>query len=260
MMKFLEHKYGTQIKVLQDVGLNSLLARLCHPDTHQPTINELVEFIYTQLIMTVLDQEFPTKVTRVPTRMTQKHPQSLLEVNALNTEQKVVSVNLARAGTFPSHVCYNLLNYILDPKLIRQDHVTAARVTDKAHKVIGTTLAGSKIGGPIDDSIVLFPDPMGATGGTIISALDHYKKEVKGSAKKFVSLHLIITPEYISQVTKSHPDLIVYAVRIDRGLSPEKVLKAVPGEFWQQEKGLDDNDYIVPGGGGFGEILNNSYV
>jgi uracil phosphoribosyltransferase len=260
MSHFLDHDYGNKVHVLKEDGLSALLARLCHADTHQPTINELVGFLYTQLIMSVLNHEFPKKDIKAPTRMTKKHPKHFLETTVLDVNQKVVSVNLARAGTFPSHVCYNLLNYILDPKKIRQDHVTAARLTNKKNQVIGTSLAGSKIGGDIDKAIVLFPDPMGATGGTIVSALDHYKKEVKGKAKKFISLHLIITPEYIARLKKAHPDLIIYAVRLDRGLSPAKVLKAKPGKFHKEERGLDDNDYIVPGGGGFGEILNNSYV
>ena len=29
---------------------------------------------------------------------------------------------------------------------------------------------------------------------------------------------------------------------------------------WEKERGLDDKQYIVPGGGGFGEIMNNAYV
>ena len=93
-----------------------------------------------------------------------------------------------------------------------------------------------------------------------MSALDFYKKSVKGKARKFIALHLIITPEYLSRLTKVHPDLIIYAVRLDRGLSSDEILKTIPGERWAEERGLDDHDYIVPGGGGFGEILNNSYV
>jgi len=38
------------------------------------------------------------------------------------------------------------------------------------------------------------------------------------------------------------------------------VLATVPGERWGEENGLNDLQYIVPGGGGFGEIMNNAYV
>jgi uracil phosphoribosyltransferase len=38
------------------------------------------------------------------------------------------------------------------------------------------------------------------------------------------------------------------------------VLRRVPGERWDDESGLNDHQYIVPGGGGFGELMNNAYV
>jgi uracil phosphoribosyltransferase len=119
-------------------------------------------------------------------------------------------------------------------------------------------VSGHKIGGDIDNAIVLFPDPMGATGSTIAEAIDMYK--TRGKARKFVALHCIVTPEYLKKVQAKHPDLIIYAVRLDRGLSDIKILDTIPGTHWDQERGLNDKHYIVPGGGGFGEILNNAYV
>ena len=38
------------------------------------------------------------------------------------------------------------------------------------------------------------------------------------------------------------------------------LMRLAPGGPFNQEKGLNANDYIVPGGGGFGEIMNNSFV
>jgi uracil phosphoribosyltransferase len=254
------HHYGKQVHILNDAYLCSILAKLCHPQTYQPTINELVSFLYADLIKVVLNNEFPREKVSMPTRMTAKHPGQKLSAEIFDMRQRAVSVDLARAGTLPSYVCYNTLNYILNPELVRQDHVTAARKVNSENQVIGITLEGSKIGGDVEGSIVFFPDPMGATGGTIVSALDYYKKEVKGKALKFIALHLIVTPEYLKRVTASHPDLTIYAVRVDRGLSSNEVLNEVPGKRWSEERGLDDNQYIVPGGGGFGEILNNSYV
>ena len=35
-----------------------------------------------------------------------------------------------------------------------------ARVVDEASKVIGAKISGSKIGGDVDDAILLFPDPI----------------------------------------------------------------------------------------------------
>ena len=71
-------------------------------------------------------------------------------------------------------------------------------------------------------------------------------------------MHLIVTPEYLKALQKAHPDVQVYAVRLDRGLSTEEVLQTVPGTHWDRERGLNEHDYIVPGGGGFGEVLNNA--
>lgn len=256
----IEHHYGSNVHVLNDPSLTSALAQLCSPATFQPQINALVEFVYRGLLATVMNVEFPLKSMRLPTRMTSSHPESFLATNVFEPETKAVVVNLARAGTYPSHVCYDGLNRMLNPALIRQDHILASRIVDASERVTGTALAGAKIGGDVKDAIVLFPDPMGATGNTIVSILDYYQREIGGPAKKYLALHLIVTPEYLKKVTDTHSDIVVYAVRVDRGLSPAKVLASTPGQFWKDERGLNDRHYIVPGGGGFGEIMNNSFV
>ncbi|MCY4523388.1 MAG: hypothetical protein OXB84_01485, partial [Halobacteriovoraceae bacterium] len=88
----------------------------------------------------------------------------------------------------------------------------------------------------------------------------HYKKEVEGKALGYIALHLIITPEYISRMKKEHPDLRIFSLRLDRGLSSEEILNTIPGTKPQEEIGLNEKQYIVPGAGGVGEILNNSFV
>jgi uracil phosphoribosyltransferase len=258
----LEHKYGNNVHILQDPCMSSWLARLCGPSTFQPQINTLVQYLYTSLLQNVMNAEFPTERCTLATRMTAAHPEAPLQTEMFLQTQRVVTVNLARAGTFPSHICFDLLNNIMNPQLMRQDHILASRMTDDHDKVTGTAMGGAKIGGDVDGAIVLFPDPMGATGNTLISMVDHYKKVVSknGQAAKYIALHLIVTPEYLKNVQEKHPDLLVYAVRVDRGLSTEKALTSAPGTFWDEERGLNEKHYIVPGGGGFGEIMNNSFV
>ena len=190
--------------------------------------------------------------------MREFHREGSFESHVIDPDVPVVSVNLARAGTLPSHICYHALHSFLNPKNVRQDHISIARQTNAKNQVTGSEVSGHKIGGLVDQSIVLFPDPMGATGGTLIEALDLYKKQ--GTARKYISLHCIVTAEYLRNVQAKHPDLIVYAIRLDRGLSPESVLATQPGTHWAKERGLNDLHYIVPGGGGFGEILNNAHV
>ena len=107
---------------------------------------------------------------------------------------------------------------------------------------------------------MLIPDPMGATGSTVSKVIEHYQAELRGTAGQGHRGAPIITPEYLRHVRSSHPEVIVYALRLDRGLSPPDVLATMPGERWDEERGLTDHHYIVPGGGGLGEIMNNSFV
>ncbi len=250
----IEHHYGKNVHIVSSPLMLSLLAKLGSPETHQPQINNLVEMLYSHLIDHVIDAVFPRKIASVKTRM-----DDFYEGQIVDPETPVVSVDLARAGTYPSHLCYNKMNYLMNPCLVRQDHFYVARVSDESGKVTGVNVSGSKIGGDVDKAIVLFPDPMGATGSTIVQAYDHYLNKVGGKPLSMVALHLIITPEYLAKVTKECPDLHVFALRLDRGLSSQKVLDEVPGKNWKEEKGLNNHQYIVPGAGGLGEILNNSY-
>ena len=254
----IDHKYGKQIHILSNPYLFSTLAKLCQPDCKQPLINQLLNILYGELVKVVVNQEFPLVDAHVETRMANLHPEGHFQAKVIDPKSKVVCVNLARAGTVPSHICFDAFNYILNPDGVRQDHISINRKVDADEKVIGTNLGGLKIGGDIENSFVIIPDPMGATGSTIKSAMDIYR--TKGKAKKYIAMHLIITPEYLSHVTKNYPEVIVYALRLDRGLSSERALNATPGTFWNEEKGLNPKQYIVPGAGGLGEVINNSYV
>lgn len=256
----MEHHYGPQVHFVENHFLNGVLARLCSAETFQPEINRLVELLYTHLISVAVENELESETVRRPTRMTEIHPEATLETSIIKQSQKAVVVNLARAGTWPSHICYDFLHHALPGRNLRQDHIMAARITDAEAAVLGTNFGSLKIGGDIKDAAVFFPDPMGATGNTIVTALDYYKNKVEGPASRYIALHLIVTPEYLKKVLSAHPDASIYALRLDRGLSPRQVLGTPPGLHWDQEKGLDDKDYIVPGGGGFGEIMNNSFV
>lgn len=259
-MQTQNHHYGPQFNLLNNVYLESLLTRLCLNETKQPEINRLVENLYRGLIEAAINEIFPKEIKEFPTRMTQTHPDVKLTAQVFSQSTKAVSVNLARAGTFPSHICYDFLHSILPPENLRQDHIFAARMTDNALQVTGTHFGGFKIGGSVEKSFVIFPDPMGATGGTLTSAIDYYENQIQGPAKNFIALHLIVTPEYLKKVLNHSKRIRVFALRVDRGLSPVEVLKSPLGLYWDQEKGLNENQYIVPGAGGLGELLNNSYV
>jgi len=255
----LEHDYGPNVHILSDPFLLTHLAYLCEERTVQPAINTLVSDLYQYLIHAMLNSEFPLVIKSVRTRMAAVSPYGVWTGQVIDRETKTVTVNIVRAGSLPSQVCFDYLNKTLNPELVRQDHVVMARTLNEKGEVIGSTLGDSKIGGDVEDAVLLFPDPMGATGSSISTVIDYYKKTVPGKVKKIVAAHLIITPEYIRKMTHDHPDVKIYAIRLDRGASPAEVLKCRLGEKLEIEKGLTDKQYIVPGGGGFGEIINNAY-
>ena len=256
----LPHQYGAHVHILAEPLALSQLARLCAKGTYQPDINRLVGELYRGLLRVIVNAEFPRRETATPTRMIDSTPHGVFHGETIDPAVRAVTVNIARAGTLPSQITYDFLNTLLDARLVRQDHFVMARVLDEASKVIGARIHGSKIGGDVDDAILLFPDPMGATGGSICTALASYKEERMGTPRKTIAAHLIVTPEYVRRVSSQHPGIIVYALRLDRGLSPPEVFDTVPGTLRDAERGLDDFQYIVPGGGGFGELMNNAYV
>jgi uracil phosphoribosyltransferase len=254
----IEHAYGSRVHILSDPFLLTHLAFLCEEKTKQPTVNEIVRDLYQYLIKAVLNAEFPRIVAHVETRMSKFSSRGIWTGQIIEQKVPTVTVNVMRAGTLPSQVCFDYLNKTIDPRYVRQDHIVMSRVVDEEGKVKGTYLGDSKIGGSVDNAFVIFPDPMGATGGSLCDAIHHYKKNVPGKARRYLTVNLIVTPEYLRRMKVEHPDVVVYALRLDRGASSAEILKKKPGVRWNEESGLTDKDYIVPGAGGLGEIMNNT--
>ncbi|MBC7474428.1 MAG: uracil phosphoribosyltransferase [Candidatus Sericytochromatia bacterium] len=80
------------------------------------------------------------------------------------------------------------------------------------------------------DTTVLILDPMLATGGSAISAIDVFKRR---GVKKLKFLCLISSKPGIQALLKAHPDIQIYTASID----PE----------------LNENGYIIPGLGDAGD-------
>lgn len=254
-----EHYYGERVHILQNPFLLSVLARLGAPETKGPEVAELVRIVYSAMLIQMAARELPIQSAAVPTRMFARTPQGVYRGPMLSREASVVIACVVRAGMIPSQTCFELLARVLDPDRIRIDTLSMARVTDAQGRVTGVSLDGSKIGGSVQDSVLLVPDPMGATGGTVVKALAHYRERY-GTPEKVVAMPMIATPEYIARVLKEVEGAVVYTARLDRGLSPADVLGAPPGRRWAEERGLDEHQYIVPGAGGLGEVLNHSWV
>lgn len=89
-----------------------------------------------------------------------------------------------------------------------------------------------KLASDMPDRITLILDPMLATGGTLMAAIDLLKE---AGCTKIKGLFLVAAPEGLNRVTKAHPDLEIYLASID-------------------EK-LNDAGYILPGLGDAGDRI-----
>jgi uracil phosphoribosyltransferase len=219
----------------------------------------LVRSLYSHLCGAALARELATIDASIPTRMAAVHPLAgIWRGTVLDPAQHVVVVDIIRGGMVPAQVCFEELSRLLPLTSLRLDHLNMARITGADGHVAGVDLSGSKVGGSIAGTTVVIPDPMGATGATVRLAVEHLC-ERHGEPGKWVLLPLIATPEYLRAVLALDPRIEVYTLRVDRGLSPPEVLASAPGSRWDEERGLDAHDYIVPGAGGVGEVLNNSW-
>ncbi len=84
----------------------------------------------------------------------------------------------------------------------------------------------------IEDKVVVVLDPMLATGGSAVSAIDMLKKR---GCKNIKLMNIIAAPEGISTVAEAHPDVQMYVATQDRC--------------------LNEHGYILPGLGDAGDRL-----
>lgn len=256
--ELLVHAYGPRVRVLSNPLLDSMVARLCEPGTKLREITSGVRFVYEALTLEA-SHDFPRCRREIKTRMAAQHPEAgILRSEFLDPAMRVVIVDVVRAGILPSQICFERLASVLPDDCLRLDHLTMARIADASGHVARVDLSGSKIGGSVDGATLIVPDPMGATGSTLIRAVEHYR-EHHGEPARVIALSMIVTPEFLRRSLDLVENLTIVAARLDRGLSPADVLATPPGTHWNRERGLDEHDYIVPGAGGMGELLNNSW-
>lgn len=256
----LPHRYGPRVHLMSFPYPMTLLTRLCAEGVEQPEVNHLVASLYDWMLAAVASRELARQPAVQPTRMIAHNPEGVYQGQRIDPDQRVIVVDVARAGMLPSMRFYDGLNYLLKPACVRQDHVIASRVADEQGRVTGVRVDATKIGGPAAGAVVIIPDPMAATGTSAGAVIRRYLDAEGGPPLKVVTAHLIVTPEYLAEITRSFPEVEIYAIRVDRGMSSPEVLASTPGERWSEERGLNDHQYIVPGGGGFGEIMNNAWI
>ncbi len=89
-----------------------------------------------------------------------------------------------------------------------------------------------KLPDPIDQRLIAVLDPMLATGGSAVAAVDYIKKS---GGKNIKFLCIIAAPEGIKRLAEAHPDIEIYVGNVDRC--------------------LNENAYICPGLGDAGDRI-----
>ena len=90
----------------------------------------------------------------------------------------------------------------------------------------------TKLPRDLSESFVLMIDPMLATGGSAVAALDLLQR---AGASVIRMICIVAAPEGVALVERLHPAVVIYTPVVDRGLNASK--------------------YIVPGLGDFGDRL-----
>jgi len=138
------------------------------------------------------------------------------------TSDEVVVVPVLRAGL-------GMLDAVLDlVQRARVGHIGLQR--DEMTAVASQYY--SKLPPDLTGSFVLMIDPMLATGGSAVAALDHL---IQAGARDIRMICIVAAPEGVDLVQKHHPGVRIYTPAIDRK--------------------LNDHKYIVPGLGDFGDRL-----
>ncbi|MGB5966271.1 MAG: uracil phosphoribosyltransferase [Sulfurimonadaceae bacterium] len=74
------------------------------------------------------------------------------------------------------------------------------------------------------DKHLVLVDPMVATGGSLIDAMELLKER---GARKITSLNIIGSPEGLERIEKQYPELDIYIAQIDERLNDDKYI--IPG-------------------------------
>lgn len=160
-------------------------------------------------------RDLPTEFVRVKTPITEAELPML-------AGKKLAVVPILRAGLGMTD---GILALVPTAKV---GHIGLYRdeVTHKPHEYF------CKLPENIEERLVILPDPMLATGGSAITAVDYIKEK---GCRQIKFMCLIAAPEGLEALRNAHPDIDIYIGNLD-------------------EK-LNDDAYIVPGLGDAGDRI-----
>ncbi len=190
------------------------VALLRDVNTHTNQFRELVEEITTLMAYEAL-KDIPTKQVEVTTPLE-------TTTQTVVAENSVAIIPILRAGLGMVNGIHTLL------PTAKVGHIGMYR----DHDTLKPKEYYCKLPEGIEDKICIIIDPMLATGGSAVAAIDLLKQR---GAKKIKLMDIIAAPQGVEAVQKAHPDVQIYIAQLDRC--------------------LNKNGYILPGLGDAGDRI-----
>ena len=190
------------------------VALLRDKHTHTNQFRELIEEITTLMAFEALN-DIPTKEVSVATPLE-------TTTQTVVVENSVAIIPILRAGLGMVNGIHTLL------PTAKVGHIGMYR----DHDTLQPKEYYCKLPEKINEKICIIIDPMLATGGSAVAAIDLLKKH---GAEKIKLMNIIAAPVGIEAVQKAHPDVQIYVAQKDRC--------------------LNENGYILPGLGDAGDRI-----
>lgn len=201
------------LHILDHPLIQNKLTRLRNIATNNHNFRLLLEEL-TALMVYEITRDYPLREVEVVTPL-ERTIGKVLDV-------PIVLVPILRAGT---GMLGSVLNLIPTAKV---GHIGLYRDP----KTLKPIEYYSKLPAELEDAQVIIVDPMLATGGSAIAAVDLIKKE---GGKKIQFLCLVAAPEGAEALVQAHPDIPIYTAALDRR--------------------LNEHGYILPGLGDAGDRI-----
>lgn len=202
------------VTIINHPLMSHKVAKLRDKNTNTKMFRELVEEISTLLTYEAF-KDIPTVSVEVETPL-EKTQQQII------AENSVAIIPILRAGLGMVNGVHTLF------PTAKVGHIGMYR----DEETYQPTEYYCKLPQGIENKICIVLDPMLATGGSAIAAVDILKRK---GATHIKCMHIIAAPEGIKALHKAHPDVQIYCAVEDRQ--------------------LNDKSYILPGLGDAGDRL-----
>ncbi|KAL7463878.1 hypothetical protein ACHAXS_004228 [Conticribra weissflogii] len=220
MVDAIDVEAGVNVVVMKFRALTGLFTQIRDRET---TAQEYVH--YSKRLMRILAEEaisyLPTSQTTVmtPTNVPYTGHLSIIDTNP----EKVCAVSIVRAGD-------SLLESFREcAPAVRVGKMWIQR--DESSKEKNAVHSCTKLPKGIDDMSVILCDPMLATGGSSIAALQTLVEEYGVKQERIIFANVISCPEGLNAVGKAFPMVKIVTAWVDDGLNEEKFILPGLGDY-----------------------------